>query len=193
MRDKTGEPLESCASVRRAHCGRMPVRPSVGRMQSQRSASAAAAGSGSALKPGTYRVVLQIPGGDLPFGLDLSREDSAWLGYLVNGAERVKLSEVAVDGGHLEIKMPGYENRLTAEAEGDQLRGELVLDKWGARTSTFPSLRSSIGTTGSFRNPPASCPALRDGTRLPSPTTTDGPKRLSASSRNRTTSSAERS
>ena len=101
--------------------------------------SAAAAGSGSALKPGTYRVVLQIPGGDLPFGLDLSREDSAWVGYLVNGAERVKLSEVAVDGGHLEIKMPGYENRLTAEeAEGDQLRGALVLDKLGGKDQHIP-------------------------------------------------------
>src|SRR5882757_5310941 len=65
-------------------------------------AAGSGSGSGSALKPGTYRVVLQIPGGDLPFGLDLSREDSAWLGYLVNGAERVKLSEVVVDGGHLE-------------------------------------------------------------------------------------------
>jgi thiol-disulfide isomerase/thioredoxin len=100
--------------------------------------SVAAAGSGSALKPGTYRVVLQISGGDLPFGLDLSREDSAWVGYLVNGAERVKLSEVAVDGGHLEIKMPGYENRLTAEAEGDQLRGALVLDKLGGKDQHIP-------------------------------------------------------
>src|SRR5476651_1877066 len=69
------------------------------------------------VKPGTYRAVLQIPGGDLPFGLDLAREDSAWVGYLVNGPERVKLSEVAVDGKHLEVKLPGYENRLTADAE----------------------------------------------------------------------------
>src|ERR1700675_4033077 len=100
--------------------------------------SAAAAGAGAAVKPGTYRAVLQIPGGGLPFGLELSREDSAWVGYLVNGAERVKLSEVVVDGGHLEIKMPGYENRLTADAEGDQLRGELVLDKLGGKDQHIP-------------------------------------------------------
>jgi thiol-disulfide isomerase/thioredoxin len=90
------------------------------------------------VKPGTYRAVLQIPGGDLPFGLDLSREDSAWVGYLVNGPERVKLSETAVDGGHLEIKMPGYENRLTAVAQGDELRGELVLDKLGGKNQHIP-------------------------------------------------------
>jgi thiol-disulfide isomerase/thioredoxin len=100
--------------------------------------SAPAVGVGAAVKPGTYRAVLQIPGGDLPFGLDLSREDSAWVGYLVNGAERVKLSEVAVDGAHLEIKMPGYENRLTAVAEGDQLRGEVVLDKLGGKDQHIP-------------------------------------------------------
>src|ERR1700682_2490380 len=94
--------------------------------------------AGAGVKPGTYRVVLQIPGGDLPFGLDLSREDSAWVGYLVNGAERVKLSEVVVDGGHLEIKMPGYENRLTANAEGEQLRGEVVLDKLGGKDQHIP-------------------------------------------------------
>jgi thiol-disulfide isomerase/thioredoxin len=97
-----------------------------------------AAAAGAGVKPGTYRAVLQIPGGDLPFGLDLSREDSAWVGYLVNGAERVKLSEVVVDGGHLEIKMPGYENRLTAVAEGDKLRGEVVLDKLGGKDQHIP-------------------------------------------------------
>jgi thiol-disulfide isomerase/thioredoxin len=90
------------------------------------------------VKPGTYRAVLQIPGGDLPFGLDLAREDSAWVGYLVNGPERVKLSEVAVDGKHLEVKLPGYENRLTADAEGDQLRGEVMLDKLGGKDQHIP-------------------------------------------------------
>src|SRR5712664_1839833 len=103
-----------------------------------RGAPPSAAAVGAAVKPGTYRVVLQIPGGDLPFGLDLSREDSAWVGYLVNGSERVKLSEVVVDGGHLEIKMPGYENRVTAVAEGDKLRGEVVLDKLGGKDQHIP-------------------------------------------------------
>jgi thiol-disulfide isomerase/thioredoxin len=103
-----------------------------------RGAPPPAAAAGAGIKPGTYRAVLQIPGGELPFGLDLSREGSAWVGYLVNGRERVKLSEVAVDGGHLEIKMPGYENRLTADADGEQLRGELILDKLGGKDQHIP-------------------------------------------------------
>ena len=90
------------------------------------------------VEPGTYRAVLQIPAGDLPFEFDLAREDSAWVGYLVNGPERVKLTEVAVAGGHLDIKMPGYENRLTADAEGDRLRGEVVLNKLGGKDQYIP-------------------------------------------------------
>src|ERR1700742_4247117 len=71
------------------------------------------------IRAGTYRVVLQLPGGELPFGLDLERNHSGWIGYLINGQERLKLSEVAVDGSHLQIRMPGYQNRLTADARGD--------------------------------------------------------------------------
>jgi peroxiredoxin len=90
------------------------------------------------IEMGTYRVALQLPGGELPFGLDLEREHSGWVGYLVNGPERLKLSEVAVNGSHLEIKMPGYENRLTADASGDHLKGEVVIRKPGGKEQHLP-------------------------------------------------------
>jgi peroxiredoxin len=90
------------------------------------------------VKPGTYRVAMETPGGELPFGLDLTRTGAGWAGYLVNGRERVKLDEVTVVGAELDIKMPGYENRLHAEAQGDQLHGELVLDKLGGKDQHIP-------------------------------------------------------
>jgi thiol-disulfide isomerase/thioredoxin len=95
------------------------------------------------VKSGTYRVVLQSPGGDLPFELDLAHEGAAWAGYLVNGKERLRLNEVAVNGSHMEIKMPGYENRLSADANGEQLQGELVLDKLGGKDQHIP-LRAQL-------------------------------------------------
>jgi thiol-disulfide isomerase/thioredoxin len=104
----------------------------------------ASAAAGGGIKPGTYRAVLQVPGGDLPFEFDLAREGSAWVGYLVNGPERVQLREITVDGAHLQVKMPGYENRLTADAEGDQLQGELVLVKLGGKDQHIP-LRAQFG------------------------------------------------
>src|SRR5580693_7254668 len=89
--------------------------------------------SAAALNMGLYRALLVLPAGELPFGLDLEREGSRTVGYLVNGKERVKLDEVTVAGAHLSIRMPGYENRLDADAHGDQLTGEVVLSKSGAK------------------------------------------------------------
>ncbi len=89
--------------------------------------------SADGIETGTYRVVLQSPGGDLPFGLDLKHDGMGWVGYLINGKERVRLNDVAIHGSHLDIKMPGYESRLTATATGDRLQGEVVLDKLGGK------------------------------------------------------------
>ena len=97
--------------------------------QSAGTRAAAAAGAQAGVKMGTYRAVLQTPGGDLPFGLQLVREGSQVVGYLLNGEERLPLHEVKVSGSHLEIRMPGYENALSADAAGNQLKGEVFLVK----------------------------------------------------------------
>jgi peroxiredoxin len=81
------------------------------------------------VEPGAYRATLESPGGELPFGLELARDASGWSGTLINAGERLPVKDVAVDGPHLSIKMPGYENRLTAVASDQGLRGELVLVK----------------------------------------------------------------
>jgi thiol-disulfide isomerase/thioredoxin len=91
-----------------------------------------------AVKMGIYRAVLTLPGGDLPFGLELVRGGTTAVGYLLNGKERLKLDEVTVAGTHLEIRMPGYQNRLTADAKDDELRGEIVLDKSGGKQQHIP-------------------------------------------------------
>jgi thiol-disulfide isomerase/thioredoxin len=93
---------------------------------------------GNAIEPGIYRVVLQLPGGELPFGLDLEHTQEAWSGHLINGPERVQLSDVAVNGSHLEIRMPGFENRLTADAREGQLKGEMVISKPGGKDQHLP-------------------------------------------------------
>jgi len=104
---------------------------------------AAAFGASSAsvqasVKPGTYPRGIAIARRDLPFGLDLAHDGRGWVGYLVNGRERLKVSEVSVKGSHLDIKMPGYENRLTADAKGGELKGEIVLDKLGGKDQHIP-------------------------------------------------------
>jgi thiol-disulfide isomerase/thioredoxin len=106
------------------------------------------------VKLGTYRAVLQVPGGELPFGLTLAQEGSATVGYLVNGKERLRLSEVRIDGTHLDVRMPGYETRLTADAIGDQLHGEVYLDKLGGKDQHIP-LKATLGEGFRFFANPA--------------------------------------
>lgn len=112
--------------------------------QSAGTPSGAAAGAEAGVKMGTYRAVLQTPGGDLPFGLQLVREGSQVVGYLLNGEERLPLREVKTSGSHLEISMPGYENVLSADASGNELKGEVFLVKLGGKNQHVP-LHATLG------------------------------------------------
>jgi len=105
--------------------------------------SGAGPASGHDVKLGRYRVVLQTPGGELPFGLELQK-GSGLVGYLINGQERLLLSDVKISGSHLEIRMPGYENVLTADAAGNELQGEVFLVKPNGKNQHVP-LRASLG------------------------------------------------
>jgi peroxiredoxin len=110
---------------------------------------AAGASSGNDVKLGTYRVVLQTPGGDLPFGLELKQQDSGLVGYLINGPERLLLRDVNISGSHLEIRMPGYENVLKADAAGNELQGEVFLVKPNGKNQHVP-LRATLGENYRF-------------------------------------------
>ena len=124
-------------------------------------APAAAAPSGNDVKMGTYRVVLKTPGGELPFGLELKEQDSHPIGYLINGPERLLLSDVKIAGSHLEIAMPGYENVLKADAAGNELQGEIFLVKLNAKNQHVP-LHATLGERYRFFDHPASDSAASD-------------------------------
>ena len=87
---------------------------------------------------GSYRAALQLPGGELPFGLELARENGATVAWLVNGDERVKVTEVAITGDDIAMRMPGFENRITAKRAGQQLRGELLMVKAKGKRQQIP-------------------------------------------------------
>ncbi len=72
---------------------------------------------------GSYRGVLSVAGGDLPFGLELVREDGALVAYLVNGPERARAPDVRLDGNRLDLRMPGYPHRLVAEFRDARFEG----------------------------------------------------------------------
>ena len=119
---------------------------------------AAASGCGQKsreLQLGNYRAVLELPGGELPFALDVAQQDGKFVLFIVNGEERVRVSEVSVKDGRLEAKMPGYENTLSAVIEGDDLKGEVSLLRPGGDRQALP-FRAVHGQTWRFFEEPVS-------------------------------------
>src|SRR5678816_2838514 len=45
---------------------------------------------------GVYRAVLRLPGGDTPFGFEVSQEQQQYVLYLKNGTERTRVSNVKI-------------------------------------------------------------------------------------------------
>lgn len=76
---------------------------------------------------GMYRAVVSVEGGDLPFGLELAREDGKPVAYLINGPERVRADEVRIEGNELAIQMPGYQQSIEATYRDGRYEGILRL------------------------------------------------------------------
>lgn len=97
-----------------------------------------AAGASPTLAPGTWRGTLALPGGELPFGLEVVSQGAEVVLFIENGAERVRVDDVRIHGGRLEARMPGYVNRLTATIEARRLQGEFVLVRRGGEEQRIP-------------------------------------------------------
>jgi len=103
---------------------------------------------------GHYRVVLTLPGGELPFGLELKREGATTVAYLLNAQERLRCSDVSIKGSHVEIHMPGFMNRIIADASDGSLKGELERIRPGAELQHIP-LSAHLGDRYRFFPAPA--------------------------------------
>jgi thiol-disulfide isomerase/thioredoxin len=87
---------------------------------------------------GAYRATLQVPGGELPFGLELTRSGNDTVAWLVNGVERVRINEVTIKGNEITLRMPGFENRIVARREAQVLRGSLHMVKAKHKDQQIP-------------------------------------------------------
>lgn len=87
---------------------------------------------------GLYRAVLTVPGGELPFGLELASENGKTVAYLINGEERARVDDVRIAGRKLRVGMPGYGNHLEAKLAGGVLGGEVVMLESAGREQRIP-------------------------------------------------------
>jgi thiol-disulfide isomerase/thioredoxin len=73
---------------------------------------------------GIWRTVIQSPGGDLPFSLDISKkDDSTYTVYALNGKEKLKLDDAHVSGDSLRIPMDLFDSELVAKVADSTLTG----------------------------------------------------------------------
>lgn len=84
---------------------------------------------GSEPQPGFYRAVIEVPGGELPFGLELvAGNESAPLGaFLLDGTERLAIERVEQREKAVELVLPGGASTLTFTTRGKHLTGTLNL------------------------------------------------------------------
>lgn len=75
---------------------------------------------------GLWRGVLQSPGGELPFGIQMARTSDGYEAKILNGPERVDTSAVVVNGNSVEIQFSWYDARIAAtyDADSNSLVGE---------------------------------------------------------------------
>jgi thiol-disulfide isomerase/thioredoxin len=84
--------------------------------------------AGSAPQPElrVYEAWLTTPGGPLRFGLELGTEPGRPTAFLVNGAERIAVPRVELDGEQVLLELPHYDARIRATvlgADGIRLSG----------------------------------------------------------------------
>jgi peroxiredoxin len=102
------------------------------------------------LQAGSYRANVELPGGkNVPFGLDVAREETGTVLYVLNGAERIRLDEVKVTANQLQARFPGYETTLSATAEGSGLTGNIALAHTDGKMLRLP-FRATLGETWRF-------------------------------------------
>ncbi len=110
---------------------------------------------------GLWRATLELPGGETPFGLELQRSaDLKLTGYLINGLERLKVTNIQVESNRLELTMPGFQNKLVGMVSGDELKGEVVMVRPRGELQRIP-LQAQRGLSHRFFRSP-----LQDNARV---------------------------
>jgi thiol-disulfide isomerase/thioredoxin len=116
------------------------------------------------LPAGTWRATLALPGGELPFGLEVEAPRERGTAhppvYILNGEDRIPADEITLERGAVTILLPGFKNRIDATLVGDELRGTLTMVKAGAREQKIPFAARRgpswrFTEPGSARIPPA--------------------------------------
>lgn len=99
----------------------------------------------SAFPMGGHRMVLDCPGGELPFFLSIDGDGAGGLtAFVRNGTERIEVPEVSADEA-IVLRFPHYDSELVLEV----VEGETVLaGHWIKRRGDQPETRMAVRSSG---------------------------------------------
>lgn len=107
---------------------------------------------------GPWRAVLQSPGGDLPFTLEIRPREAAIPAVIVNGDEEAPTSALTIDGRRIRIEIKWYDARIEASLSDD---GETLTGRWIRANPVGHSELPFTATRGrAARFPSAGPPAI---------------------------------
>ncbi len=102
------------------------------------------------LLPGRWRATATLPGGELPFFIDVHPDSITPEVFLVNGEERVRVREVHLSRDSVILKLPAFNTTLRARrSRPEVLEGELILVKRGGVRQVMP-FQARHGVTHRF-------------------------------------------
>jgi peroxiredoxin len=99
---------------------------------------------------GRWRVALQLPGGELPFGLEITADAGRLTATIVNGVERLAVDEAALVDGQLLLRLPGYDTELLARRVEGRLEGTVTMVKKKAVRQQIPFVAQPGSNYGFF-------------------------------------------
>ncbi len=91
---------------------------------------------------GEWRAALDLAGGELPFGVTLTRRGTGLTGELCNGSKCLPFSAVTISGDSVVLEMSDYAATITARLAGDSLTGSYQnIGNRGPRVIPFRAAR----------------------------------------------------
>ncbi len=96
---------------------------------------------------GQWRVVLDHPGGELPFGVEVGSVRGKPAAWLINPPERLAVEQVSIDGNTLVLAFPSYSSKITLTlGSNDRLSGAADFVR-----SSGPVQLAASGQRGAWR------------------------------------------
>jgi hypothetical protein len=108
---------------------------------------------GRDLQPGRYRATLEVPIGEVPFELDVTRRAGGFDVEIVADELRLRMTDVSVTPGRVTAVLPGGTASLALTVSGNELRGTCLLQPQSGARRTLPLHARRGGVWRYFEQP----------------------------------------